>query len=86
MAKESTRYCQPLDSYRGQNSNMHLTEAVMAAFEVTGDSNYLTMAERIANLIIRSHSATGDWRLPEQFTLGWKLDKDYSGDPMFRPL
>ena len=24
-------------TYRGQNSNMHLTEALMAAFEATGD-------------------------------------------------
>ena len=27
----------PMGTYRGQNSNMHLTEALMAAFEATGD-------------------------------------------------
>ena len=27
----------PMGTYRGQNSNMHLTEALMAAFEATGE-------------------------------------------------
>lgn len=85
VAEEFTRDWKSFDDYRGQNSNMHLTEALMAAFEATGDSTYLGMAERIADLIIRRHSAAAGWRLPEHFTADWKLDKDYSGDPMFRP-
>ena len=40
-------------AYRGQNSNMHLTEALMAAFEATGDRDYLAKAESIADLVIR---------------------------------
>lgn len=85
VAEEFTRDWQPYDSYRGQNSNMHLTEALMAAFEATGDSTYLGMAEGIADLIIRRHSAAAGWRLPEHFTTDWQVDRDYSGDPMFRP-
>ena len=85
VAEEFTRDWQPYDSYRGQNSNMHLTEALMAAFEATGDGTYLAMAERIADLIIRRHSAAAGWRLPEHFTTDWQVDRDYSGDPMFRP-
>ncbi|PWK76240.1 AGE family epimerase/isomerase [Aminobacter sp. AP02] len=85
VAEEFTRDWKPFDSYRGQNSNMHLTEALMAAFEATGDSTYLSMAERIADLIIRRHSAAAGWRLPEHFSADWKVDRDYSGDPMFRP-
>ena len=38
----------PLGNYRGQNSNMHLTEALMAAYEATDDRAYLAMAESIA--------------------------------------
>lgn len=85
IAEEFTRDWQPLSSYRGQNSNMHLTEALMAAFEVTNDNTYLKMAERIADLIIAKHAANCDWRLPEHFTKDWELDRDYQGDPVFRP-
>ena len=76
---------QALGGYRGQNANMHLTEALMAAFEVTGDQTYLAMAERIADLIVRRHAAAKGWRLPEHFTESWELDLDYAGDPMFQP-
>ncbi|RJF79365.1 AGE family epimerase/isomerase [Azospirillum cavernae] len=85
VAEEFSRDWRPLDHYRGQNSNMHLTEALMAAFEATGDGNYLRMAERIADLIVRRHAAQNAWRLPEHFTEDWTLDRDYSGSPMFRP-
>ena len=75
----------PLTDYRGQNSNMHLTEALMAAFEATGDPSYLTMAERIASLVINRHARIEGWRVPEHFDADWRLDRDYAGDPMFRP-
>jgi mannose/cellobiose epimerase-like protein (N-acyl-D-glucosamine 2-epimerase family) len=74
-----------LGSYRGQNSNMHLTEALMAAFEATGDALYLTMAERIASLIIDRHARAEGWRVAEHFTADWSVDRGYEGDPMFRP-
>ena len=85
VAEEFARDWRSLDSYRGQNSNMHLTESLMAAFEVTGDSNYLHMAERIADLIIRRHAAENSWRIPEHFGADWRANKDYAGNPMFRP-
>ncbi len=64
---------------------MHLTEALMAAFEATGDNQYLRMAERIADLIVNRHARATGWRLPEHFDAGWNLDMEYSGSPMFRP-
>jgi mannose/cellobiose epimerase-like protein (N-acyl-D-glucosamine 2-epimerase family) len=84
-AEQFTRDWQPIDRYRGQNSNMHLTEALMAAFEATEERTYLEMAESIADLVIRRHAAQNGWRLPEHFTEDWQLDRDYSGSPMFRP-
>ena len=57
----------------------------MAAFEATADLAYLSMAERIAELIIRQRAAENNWRLPEHFTEDWGVDRDYSGSPMFRP-
>lgn len=74
-----------ISDYRGQNSNMHLTEASMAAFEATGERSYLEMGERIAALIINRHARDLGWRVGEHFTADWKLDRTYAGDPMFRP-
>ena len=85
-AEEFTADWRPFDSYRGQNSNMHMTEALMATYEAINDSTFLQMAERIADLIVRKHAARNEWRLPEHFTADWGLDKAYSGSPMFRPF
>lgn len=85
VAEEFTRDWQAFDDYRGQNSNMHLTEALMAASEATGDSTYLRMAERVAERIVGANAAAYNWRLPEHFTTDWRVDKDYAGSPMFRP-
>jgi sulfoquinovose isomerase len=83
--EEYTADWQPLGPYRGQNSNMHLTEALMAAFEATGVGMYLTMAERIAGLIINRHARAEGWRVAEHFHADWTVDRAYAGNPMFRP-
>ena len=75
----------PMGAYRGQNSNMHLTEALMAAFEATGERSYLDKAESIASLIIDRHARNEGWRVAEHFTDKWEVDRAYKGDPMFRP-
>ena len=66
------------------DSNMHLTESLMAAFEATGDSTYLHMAEPIAKLIIGGHAAANDWRVLEHFTNKWVVDRT-AGSPVLRP-
>lgn len=76
---------QDTSTYRGQNSNMHLTEALMAAFEATDEHAYLDMATRIAKLIIHQHAHEQDWHVAEHFDNNWHVDLDYAGDPMFRP-
>lgn len=88
IAEEFTPDWQPLDggNYRGQNSNMHLTEALMAAFEATGDAEYLRKAERISDLIIRRAAGSVGWRVAEHFDTSWTIDKDYYHEnEMFRP-
>jgi sulfoquinovose isomerase len=72
-------------AYRGQNANMHLTEALMAAFEATGERGFLEKAESIADLILRQKAAQTDWRVPEHYKAGWTVDRDYKGSDMFRP-
>ena len=85
MARGIHPRLEPKSTYRGQNANMHLTEALMAAFEATGDAACLDKAERIADLLIRRAAAGNGWRLPEHFTEDWQPDADYIGDPMFHP-
>ena len=71
--------------YRGQNANMHLCEALMAAFEATGDQEYLDMAGGIAELIVNRHARAQGWRVAEHFDATWQVDRHYEGDPVFRP-
>ena len=75
----------PVGSYRGQNSNMHLVEALMAAFEATGEYRYLRMADSIAELIVNRHARAEGWRIPEHYHSDWTVDRVYAGNPMFRP-
>ncbi|MFD4646806.1 AGE family epimerase/isomerase [Streptomyces sp. NPDC058441] len=76
------------EDYRGQNSNMHLTEAYLAAAEATGDARFGERALRISDLIIRKHGAAHEWRVPEHFDTDWRPDLAYNSDrpeDPFRP-
>lgn len=75
----------PISDYHGQNSNMHMTEALMAAFEATGEAEYLRKAESIADLIINRRARENGFRVAEHFDANWNVDKGYTGDQMFRP-
>jgi sulfoquinovose isomerase len=76
----------PKSGYRGQNSNMHMTEALMAAFEATEDAEYLAMAERIATRVIAMTAAENGWRVLEHFDATWRHDPDYANGDIFRPF
>ncbi len=84
-AEEFDANWSPISRYRGQNSNMHLTEALMAAFEATGDAAYLEMAESIATLVIGKLAGANGWRVAEHFDENWQLDRDYANGDIFRP-
>ncbi|HZP19290.1 MAG TPA: AGE family epimerase/isomerase [Bauldia sp.] len=86
MAEEFAADWQPISTYRGQNSNMHSTEALMAAFEATADRSWLDMAESIASLVIGKRAAENGWRVAEHFNENWELDRDYSNGDVFRPF
>ncbi|WP_395684924.1 AGE family epimerase/isomerase [Aestuariivirga sp.] len=85
VSEEYARDWSPISDYRGQNSNMHLTEALMAAFEATGDDAYLDKARHIAHLIITRHAAALGYVVGEHFDSHWNLDRSYKGSDMFRP-
>jgi sulfoquinovose isomerase len=84
-AEEFAADWSPISAYRGQNSNMHLTEALMAAFEATGERSYLAKAESVADLILRRKAAAEQWRVPEHYHADWSIDRGYKGSDMFRP-
>lgn len=86
IAEEFSQDWQPVPGYRGQNSNMHLTESLMAAFEVTGERHYLEKAERIADLIINRRAREEGFRVAEHFDENWAVDRNYyHANEMFRP-
>ena len=77
-----------LDPYRGQNANMHLTEAYLAAYEATGDSVLLERAVRIARRIAGPAAVEepGSWRLPEHFDSDWNPLLDFNRDEPRHPF
>ena len=84
--EEFNRDWSPIEAYRGQNSNMHLTESLMAAFEVTGERHYLIKAEKIADLIINRRARDEAFRVAEHFDENWTVDRTYyHPNEMFRP-
>jgi len=84
-AEEFARDWSPISDYRGQNSNMHLTEATMAAFEATGERFYLDWAESIATLIISRNASAAGWQVPEHHDSAWVLQRDFADGDVFRP-
>ena len=86
IAEEFSADWQPVPGYRGQNSNMHLTESLMAAFEATGETHYLRKAESIADLLINRRAREEGFRVAEHFNENWVVDRDYYHvNEMFRP-
>jgi len=75
----------PFSAYRGMNANMHGVEALLAAFEATGEVLPLGRAGRILDFFTARIAPANDWRLPEHYTEHWAIDPDYAGNPMFRP-
>lgn len=67
------------------NANMHGVEALLGAFEATGEAHYLERAGRILEFFIGRMAPEHGWRLPEHYTEGWQVDPGYAGNPMFRP-
>ena len=79
---------QAIAPYRGQNANMHLCEALLAAFETTGNERYLDRALTLARRICVDLAAPTQGLIWEHYTAEWKHDWAYNrADPknLFRP-
>jgi mannose/cellobiose epimerase-like protein (N-acyl-D-glucosamine 2-epimerase family) len=74
--------------YRGQNSNMHLTEGLLAASQATGDPRYLERALTLADHMTRRQAAKTGNLVWEHYDRHWNVDWNYHReDPknLFRP-
>ena len=74
--------------YRGQNANMHLCEALLAAYEASGEARYLERALLIADHVTRRQAAKAGGLVWEHYDRDWNVDWDYHRDDpkhLFRP-
>jgi len=74
--------------YRGQNANMHLCEALLAAFEASADARYLDRALQLADHMTRRQAPKAGGLVWEHYDRDWNVDWDYHRDDpkhLFRP-
>ena len=75
-------------SYRGQNANMHMCEAMLAAYQASDDPRYLERALTLADHMTRRQAAKADGLVWEHYDTEWNVDWDYPRDnpkDLFRP-
>ena len=77
-----------VDPYRGQNANMHSCEAILWAYEATGERFMLERAGQLADNITRRQADKADGLIWEHYNPLWEVDWEYNlDDPkhLFRP-
>jgi mannose/cellobiose epimerase-like protein (N-acyl-D-glucosamine 2-epimerase family) len=74
--------------YRGQNANMHMCEAMLAAYQASDDPRYLERALTLADTMTRRQAALANGLVWEHYRVDWSIDWDYHRDDpkhLFRP-
>ncbi|MFT4257065.1 MAG: AGE family epimerase/isomerase [Pseudoxanthomonas sp.] len=74
--------------YRGQNANMHMCEAMLAAYEASHECRYLDRALLLADHMTRRQAAQAGGLVWEHYDRDWRIDTDYHRDDprhLFRP-
>lgn len=74
--------------YRGQNANMHMCEAMIAAFQATRAPRYLDRALTLADRMTRRQAAMADGLVWEHYDLHWNIDLEFNKDDpknLFKP-
>lgn len=69
-----------LITYRGQNANMHMCEACLAAHAFTGQARYLERATELIERFAFELAGQGGGLVWEHFRQDWSLDWDYNRD------
>jgi mannose/cellobiose epimerase-like protein (N-acyl-D-glucosamine 2-epimerase family) len=78
-ADEITPDGQRID-YRGQNANMHMCEACLAAFEATGEARYLQRAQALIERFVYGLAQGTQGLVWEHYQHDWSVDWDYNKD------
>jgi mannose/cellobiose epimerase-like protein (N-acyl-D-glucosamine 2-epimerase family) len=87
-ADEASQDWSVLSSYRGQNANMHACEALLAAFQATGERRYLERAYTVAYNITQRQAQRCGGLVWEHYDAHWQPDWQFNiDDPenLFRP-
>ncbi len=77
-----------LAPYRGQNANMHMVEALLAAFDATGEMRYLERANVIAKQFTVTLADRANGQIWEHYNENWTHDWAYNKDKpddLFKP-
>lgn len=85
-ANEASANWQSVSPYRGQNTNMHLCEAMLAAFEATSETGYLDIAHTLARRVVVDLAARCDGLVWEHYNQYWQVDWDYNHDDPRNPF
>jgi mannose/cellobiose epimerase-like protein (N-acyl-D-glucosamine 2-epimerase family) len=67
-----------LSDYRGQNDNMHACEAMIAAFEATGEDKFLARAATLAEAVTVRQAGLTRGMVWEHFKPDWTPDLEYA--------
>jgi mannose/cellobiose epimerase-like protein (N-acyl-D-glucosamine 2-epimerase family) len=87
-ADEASADWSVLAPYRGQNANMHACEALIAAFEASGERAFLLRAETLARNITQRQAALAGGLIWEHYHADWSVDTEYNRHDksnIFRP-
>ena len=88
FADEISSDWQSVSNYRGQNSNMHSCEALIATYEATHNQKYIDKALIIANKICNELAEQADGLIWEHYDSDWKVDWSFNKDKpddLFKP-
>ena len=69
-----------LSPYRGQNANMHMCEALLAAWQASGEVKFLDRAEGLAEKFAIELAAHSGGQIWEHYGPDWTVDMEYNID------
>jgi mannose/cellobiose epimerase-like protein (N-acyl-D-glucosamine 2-epimerase family) len=75
-------------TYRGQNANMHMCEAMLAAYQASREPRYLDRALTLARTMTQQQAKLANGLVWEHYHVDWSIDWDYHRDDpkhLFRP-
>jgi mannose/cellobiose epimerase-like protein (N-acyl-D-glucosamine 2-epimerase family) len=75
-------------TYRGQNANMHMCEAMLAAYQASREPRYLDRALTLARTMTQRQAKLANGLVWEHYHVDWSIDWDYHRDDpkhLFRP-